>query len=252
MVIVIWLCGFFLKIRGFVLLHFYVSALNFSNIVSARRKQAYSQTHHKDGRFVWLLPIKPQTPPLVIFFFFSPAKPLSLKASRLLYFLHINMSPSSAPAGCQLNASLGLRKHHLCRWLIACHCSHKSLEIWSTCHLVCDYESLPLQLWGPFRRSLAWPRSAFVTWMREQTSNHSEWVRKREREKNPAHLNVNNWAQWRAHQNRYHCGETGSLFFRKCCNFIYPIGVIQLTLRHPVLETKIFLCFFKMIINNEF
>lgn len=75
-------------------------------------KQAYSRTCYKDGRFVWLLPIKPpQT--LLACNFSPPAKPLSLKASRLWYFLHINMSPSSATAGCQLNATLGLRKHRL-------------------------------------------------------------------------------------------------------------------------------------------
>lgn len=105
-------------------------------------------------KIVALFLIKVLKPFCLVIFFLSCSfsRPSwSLKASRLLYFLHINMSPSSATAGCQLNAALGLRKHHHC--LLTDSLSpfthkrlqkkQKSLEIWATCHLVCDYESFP-------------------------------------------------------------------------------------------------------------
>lgn len=101
------LCGYFQF--PIVLFLFYSNASNLSTVCPAG---ASSQTDHEDGCFVWLLPINPP-PPQTSRKFFSPAEPLSLNASRLLYFLHINMSPGSATAGCQLNATPGLRKHHL-------------------------------------------------------------------------------------------------------------------------------------------
>lgn len=77
--------------------------------------------------------------------------------------------------------------------------AHKKegLEIWSTCHLTWDYESLPL----PLKCSLAWRCSALVTWMRERG-----WARlsaapptQRDR-KNPAHLNVNNQSRHKSQE----------------------------------------------------
>lgn len=132
-------------------------------------------------KIVALFLIKVLKPFCLVIFFLSCSfsRPSwSLKASRLLYFLHINMSPSSATAGCQLNAALGLRKHHHCLLTDSLspftHTSDykKNKKVWKFEPPVISSVIMNLFL-GPFRCILALPRSALVTWGREKTPNHS-------------------------------------------------------------------------------
>ena len=106
------------------------------------------KTYHDNGCSVWpawLLPIQSRRPSkkectALLVICLSPSPRYTLFRRRVfprpLHSSRVNMSASSATAGSQANVTARLRKHPQCVWPMARQPSHKSLEIWSACHLL--------------------------------------------------------------------------------------------------------------------